>query len=139
MVSQDDSFRKVGMHLFHQLTQGTDLLGRTGVSLLPCRVQPTFVTDADAVAVMVHHMCPDLIEAATCFNRTVSAYHEMVADTPVSLLTVPEVDVLGGAPLPRSDSRAMKNNHRNSSHNRCYLQLVTPRAARIAASRLIMV
>jgi hypothetical protein len=49
MMTNDDSLRKVSMHPFHQLPQGTNLLRRPCVAGFPSRIQSSLIADADRI------------------------------------------------------------------------------------------
>ena len=102
--------REFPVQLFKEFSQRDFLLRRTGVSIFPKRVQSALVADTNRVFVMVYHMSPDHFQWTSQLDGPVSSDNEVIPDTVLKpSVTVPAVDILGTAPLPRSDSRAMNN------------------------------
>ena len=106
-MPDDQRLGEAGMQTFHQIPKCLDLLRRTGVNLTPQGVEAPFVANADAMPVVVHHMCPHFLQRPADLNLASPPYDEVVSNTLPSLLLVPVVDVLGRAPLLWSDRRAV--------------------------------
>ena len=79
MMSHDDSFRELTMQSLHQLTQGFHLLWRPGVRRPTVSVESTLIAYPDAVSVVSCTVCPDLVDAASRLNGSVTTDDEMIA------------------------------------------------------------
>ena len=116
MMTNDDSLRKVSMHPFHQLPQGTNLLRRPCVAGFPSRIESTLIADADRMAVMPHNMGTHLFKASSSEDFPLSVHPEMIAYTLPTLGLVVSIDLLDTIVLMGSETIAMQHDHRNFTH-----------------------
>ncbi len=117
MMPHDKRIREIGMHAFYEFTQGFDLLRRTRVSFFARRIKTALIADADGMPVMPYAVGTNFVQSPACLHRAVTTHHIVVADALPAFVLMPVVNVLGRAPLPGTDSRAMNDNQRNASHN----------------------
>lgn len=117
MMTDDNSLREIGMHPLHQLSQGTNLLRRSGIDLLPRSIQTTLIADANGVAIMPHDMGPHLFEASSCEDLPLTVHPEMIADTLPALGLVVVVNLLDSVVLIGSETIAMQHDHSYFSHH----------------------
>jgi hypothetical protein len=79
-------------------------------------VQSSFIAHTDTVFVVVLAMGTDQLQWPAWLYGAVTAHHVVVTDAFPTSGSVPSVDVLGRALLPRTDSRAMNDDEGYFSH-----------------------
>ena len=135
MVPYDEGLGELLVELVYQFTQRQLLFWCAGVSSLSLFVQPTFVADADAMAVVRIAVGTHLRDVTSLLDGAVAPYDIVVANALPSSVLVPFVNVFGRAPLSRTDSRAMNDNQCNRSHQP--IHEVVPKAV-VAAARMLI-
>ena len=131
----DKGIGELPVELVNQFAQSLLLLLCPCVSSLSLFVQPTFVADADAMAVVRIAVGTNLRDVTSFLDGAVAPYDIVVANALPSPVLVPFVNIFGRAPLSRTDSRAMNDNQCNRSHQ--YTHEVVPKAVAAAARMLI--
>ena len=117
VMTYNHRIRKMGMHPYHQITQRTNLLQCTRVSLDTVSIQPTLVADANRILVMPYDMSTDLPQRTTGIDGSIASHPEVVADTLPSLRLVVVVNLLDSVVLIGAKPVAMQHDHSNFSHN----------------------
>ena len=105
----DDEGTRVGpVKLFEERTEGGTLLGCASVLRIAFRVESTFVTDADGVAVVVFDVGTDHGLWATKFYAAITTDDVMISDAVgIASGAMPLVNLFGAGGLVRLDGRAM--------------------------------
>ena len=117
MVTDDNGLRMVGMKPFKEQPQCLALCGGARVGRKPLPVKTAFITDTDTMTVVPLTVGTRFFRLAAGFYITVAANHEMIADTFPTTSLMPAVNVGRTALLPRTDSTAVDDNHRNRTHD----------------------
>lgn len=117
IVAHDESLRVIPPQAFQQGSHGCLLLRGAGVGRLSVRIQPSLVTDAYGVSVVVQGVCPHHFRRTAILYRPVTPHHIVIAAAvlPASV-QMPLVDLFHRTGLMRHDRTAMDNQERNQSH-----------------------
>ena len=112
VVTQDHGAGVTRVELFEQCAHGSLLLSCAGVGGLTPDVQPTLVTDADRVGVVVLAVGTDQPFRTTWLYRSVSSDHVVVADAELPALTaMPRIYLSGRTRLVRPHRRTVYDDH----------------------------
>ena len=113
------------------------LLQRAGVGRSVFSIQPSFVTDADGVPVVIEAMRTDFFRRTATVNFTITSHVEVVADVAEAAVTdvVPAAIFKAQAHALRR-GRAVNNEQCNRAHG--YLQAPNPKAPAMAVATVMI-
>ena len=122
MMAYDKGLGELPVELVNQFAQRLLLLLCPCVSSLSLFVQPTFVADADAMAVVRIAVGTHLRDVTSLLDGAVAPYDIVVANALPSPVLVPFVNVFGRALPSGRDSRAVNDNQGYLSHQPTYMR-----------------